>query len=477
MDDWPDRTSRAQYSVISKSDCSKYGFGRFLWSPEFFQGDKLANWRTLERMSGASVADYFDHIKETVKAIDRPVICYDLTDGIAKFFDTGTEVQRIGSTKKVAREGDFLISRMRSYLMEMGIVEQREREQLFSTEFLVFREKTETLSAQTLFALCLTDTVQTILKRSQYGTEHPRFYDFLMESLPVPDCLRAMDGNIRQIISRAAEVRAYSRQLYAAAQSTLLSELGLADWQPRRQSTFVRNFADLGQAGRMDSDYFQPKYGEIVDAIKGYAGGWATLGELVTLRKCIEVGSGEYRDAGIPFVRVSNLSPFEITEEKYISESLYSEIAQHQPQQGEILLTKDATPGIAHYLSEPPPPLIPSGGILRLRSKTDRLNNECLTLLLNSLLTKEQANRDAGGSVIMHWRPEQIGQVVIPIIAPESQGEIREQVAESAALRRQSRRLLELAKGAVELAIERDEALALGWLAGEVGDLVTLGGC
>ena len=104
-------------------------------------------------------------------------------------------------------------------------------------------------------------------------------------------------------------------------------------------------------------------------------------------------------------------------------------------------------------MSEPPPPLIPPDGILRLQSKTDRLNNECLTLLLNSLLTKEQANRDAGGSVIMHWRPEQIEQVVIPIITQETQAEIRYQVAESAALRRQSRQLLELAKGAVESAI------------------------
>ena len=148
-------------------------------------------------------------------------------------------------------------------------------------------------------------------------------------------------------------------------------------------------------------------------------------------------------------------------------ESRYSEIAaQHQPQLGEILLSKDATPGIAHYLSEPPRPMIPSSGILRLRNQTGRLNNECLTLILNSLMTREQANRDVGGSVIMHWRPEQIAGVVIPIIAPETQAQIREQVVESAFLRRQSRRLLEGAKTAVELAIEQGEA-ALAWLNGK----------
>ena len=75
---------------------------------------------------------------------------------------------------------------------------------------------------------------------------------------------------------------------------------------------------------------------------------------LATFKKCVEVGSGAYLDAGVPFVRVSNLNPFEITEEKYISEELYADIKEYQPKQGEILLSKDATPGIAYHLREQP---------------------------------------------------------------------------------------------------------------------------
>ena len=317
---------------------------------------------------------------------------------------------------------------------------------------------------------------KALIDKGRYGSLQPEIAPQFLRQILVP-VFDDIPLEIEKVYLRSQDLIQQAKASYAAAQTTLLSELNLADWQPKQQSTFVQNFADLGRAGRMDSDYFQPKYGEIVAAIKGYPGGWATLDNLVTMQRCIEVGSGEYLDEGIPFVRVSNLSPFDLTEEKYISASLYSEIAQHQPQQGEILLTKDATPGIAHYLSEPPPPMIPSGGILRLRGKTDQLNNECLTLILNSLLTKEQANRDAGGSVIMHWRPEQIAEVVIPIITPQTQAEIQAQVAESSALRRQSRQLLDLAKGAVELAIEQDETAALAWLEREMGELLTGNSC
>ncbi|MXV72975.1 restriction endonuclease subunit S [Candidatus Poribacteria bacterium] len=213
----------------------------------------------------------------------------------------------------------------------------------------------------------------------------------------------------------------------------------------------------MQRAERIDADYFQPKYDEIVNAIKNYSGGWDTLGNLAVLKKCVEVGSKEYLESGIPFVRVSNLSPFEITQEKYISEELYAEITEHQPKQGEILFSKDATPGIAYYLREAPEKMIPAGGILRLKTKTDKIRNEYLTLVLNSSLTQEQVNRDVGGSVILHWRPDQVARTIIPILHQEKQAEIEQKVIESFNLRKHAKDLLEHAKRTVEIAIEQDE--------------------
>ena len=75
-----------------------------------------------------------------------------------------------------------------------------------------------------------------------------------------------------------------SEAQYRDTQALLLSELGLADWHPKRQPESVRNFSDVWGTGRMDAEYFQPKYDEIVDAIKGYSGGWDTQSNLVRLK-------------------------------------------------------------------------------------------------------------------------------------------------------------------------------------------------
>lgn len=285
-----------------------------------------------------------------------------------------------------------------------------------------------------------------------------------VKRIEIPLLCNQLQNGITLSFNKAVDSIQASEMVYNEAQTLLLAELGLADWQPKQQLTFVKKFSDTERAERIDADYFQPKYDEIVDAIKNYSGGWDTLENLVTLKKCVEVGSKEYLETGIPFVRVSNLSPFEITQEKYISAELYAELTEHQPKQGEILLSKDATPGIAHHLREVPKKMIPAGGILRLKSKTNKIGNEYLTLVLNSILTQEQINRDVGGSVILHWRPDQVAGTVIPILDQESQSEIEQKVIESSNLRKHAKDLLEHAKRAVEIAIEGDEQAAIDWL-------------
>ena len=300
--------------------------------------------------------------------------------------------------------------------------------------------------------------------RHVVGITRPALDYSSIRTFLIPDLDKEFQNKIASCCCIAEKIRKDSKVYYAEAQTLLLAELGLADWQPKQQLTFVKNFSDTQHVERIDAGYFQPKYDEIVNAIKNCASGWDTLENLATLEKSVEVGSKEYLETGIPFVRVSNLSPFEITQEKYISEELYAELTEHQPKQGEILLSKDATPGIAHYLREAPNKMIPSGGILRLKSKTDKIGNEYLTLVLNSILTQEQVNRDVGGSVILHWRPDQVSGTVIPILHQEKQTEIEQKVIESFNLRNRAKDLLESAKRAVEIAIEQDEQTAIDWL-------------
>jgi len=74
-----------------------------------------------------------------------------------------------------------------------------------------------------------------------------------------------------------------SKREITDAQTLLLSELGLLNWQSKHRRTFVKNYSETQEAGRIDAEYFQPKYEEIIKAIKNYPGGWDTLGNLCEL--------------------------------------------------------------------------------------------------------------------------------------------------------------------------------------------------
>ncbi len=306
-----------------------------------------------------------------------------------------------------------------------------------------------------------------LIDKGKYGGLQPEVAPFFLYEIPLP-----IFGNIQNIIEKiylnSQKNIEQANLLYSKAKQIFLSELGLKNWKPKHKLAFVKNYSDTKVPGRIDAEYFQPKFDEIVEIIKNYQGGFDTLGNLATIKKCIEVGSSEYLDEGIPFIRVSNISPFQIKNEKYISKELYNELKSHQPQKGEILLSKDATPGIAYFLHENSVKMIPSGGILRIKTKSTKIIPEYLSLVLNSLIVKEQIDRDVGGSVILHWRPDQVNNTLIPILEDSKQEIIMNKITESTDLRQKSKTLLEIAKKGVEIAIEKDEETAEKWIKNEV---------
>ena len=57
-----------------------------------------------------------------------------------------------------------------------------------------------------------------------------------------------------------------------------------------------------------------------------------------------------------------------------------------------------------------------------------------------------QIERDAGGSVIAHWKPEQVKKLQVPILPKSTQQKIANLVRQSHQARKKAKELLEKAK-------------------------------
>ncbi len=364
------------------------------------------------------------------------------------------------------KKGDVLICRTNGNpkLVGKSAIVPKDYNYAFASYLFRVRTKQDKILPTTLVAYLNCSIGRAEIEKYLMVSNQANFSPAKFREIQIPVLGNDIQTWIEKTVYLAFEKLELANFIYSKTNNLLLQELGLKDWKPKHSLSFVRNYNEAKQVERIDAEYFQPKYDELAKVIKKYKGGRDTLGNLVSIKKCIEVGSGEYRDKGIPFIRVSNLSPFELTEEKYISEKQYSELMQHQPKQGEILFSKDATPGIAYHLNDKPLKMIPSGGILRLKLKDNQINEDYLTLVLNSMIVKEQINRDVGGSVILHWRPDQVKETLIPLLSKDKQNKIQQKISESFNLRKESKRLLECAKRAVEMAIEKDEKTAMKWI-------------
>lgn len=215
----------------------------------------------------------------------------------------------------------------------------------------------------------------------------------------------------------------------------------------------VVNFSDVKSAERMDAEFFGGRCEKVMKKCRAHSP--EKLGEIATLKKGIEPGSEAYREGGKLFVRVSNLSKEGLTDnnQQFLSEKMYDEFKKdYQPKLGEILLSKDATPGIAYVVKEPIDG-VTSGGIVKVKLK-EQIDPEYVALCINSIVGQSQVERDAGGSIIKHWKPEQIKNLLIPILPVATQKKIADLVRESHAARKKAKELLEEAKRKVEEMIE-----------------------
>jgi len=336
-----------------------------------------------------------------------------------------------------------------------------------------FSKNIDTQNRFYIFVFLLSKYGQKQIFRLSSGNVQPKLNVSDIENLNLPVFSNDFVLKIYQLVLTSQSKYQSSKSLYSQAEQLLLSELGLLDWKQKHELAFVKNFSDAKKSDRFDAEYFQPKYEEIIEAVKKYKGGFDELGNLVKVKKSIEPGSEAYQENGIPFVRVSNLSKFELSDnnQQFISEELYGELKTHQPRQGEILLSKDATPGMAYYLNEESQKMIVSGGILRLKIENKQVLPEYLTLVLNSVIVQKQIERDAGGSIINHWRPDQVKATIIPILKNDKQKEIKEFIEKSFSDRKLSKFLLEIAKRGVEMAIEKNEEEAGKWIDSEVRKL------
>ncbi len=368
------------------------------------------------------------------------------------------------------RENDLLITVVGT-LGKVAIATSKDTKSIFSCKSTIIR--TKSINPFYLLTYLNSDTGKLFSIRGKRGA--------IQEGLNLSDLKEIQvftpSHNFQSLIEKTVRQSFFdtkeSTTLYQQAQDILLAELGLDGREPPHQLWWEKDYSDTVEAGRIDSEYYQPKYDEIIKAIKSYSGGADTLGNL-----CELVGhpsNPPYAEDDNPnktfIVSQKHLGEYSLSddywkdeESKYTTKEFLEKNRQYILQKNDLVLYTVGGPphiGKANIVFDTKIKSTIGSFVTLVRAKQEKINPFYLLALFNSSIGSQLTHRFQRGMVQQYIYPKDLVKTIIPILPEHKQLEIQEKIEKSFCLRERSKTLLEKAKRAVEIAIEQDETAAI----------------
>jgi restriction endonuclease S subunit len=280
----------------------------------------------------------------------------------------------------------------------------------------------------------------------------------------IPTFSNTVQTKLKELIESSHQKLEESKSLYKQSEELLLKELDLLDFEPSKEKIAIKTFSEsFADSGRLDSEYYQPKYDEIIKKIKSYKGGYVQLMDIAITKRGSLISNNYYSSKGRPYIRGADISSNTLIDNKltYIDDA-FKNTSETIVYEDDILFALIGSVGTASLVTRKFDNAFLSNnlGLIRLKKRTVKsivLHLILISQKIGSMYFKQKEMRTAQPKI----SDKDTNDFIIPIIDNTIQTQIEEKIKQSFKLKEQSKQLLELAKQAVEVAIEQDETQAI----------------
>jgi type I restriction enzyme, S subunit len=449
----------------------------------------------LSKLEGAKRldADYyqpeFELIKESLKKIGEPL------GNLISYIKHPTEIKRIYETKgipyilaenihsnfwilqftekryiseEIATQipenrlevGDVLLTRTGANFGDACVYLGEPYPAYASAHIIIIRPSK--ISGEYLAAFFNTRYGKKLIKRGWYGSSQPEISPTYLVTLPIPQL--GIENEITSIVRNAYDLYRRSQFLYSQAETLLLEELGLKDFKPKYKKTYTANLSYAFSARRIDAEYFQLAYEEVIEKIKNYKNGFVSLLKHVEDVKP-NFDPTKYPDKIFSYVELADIdssigvihSVNEIKGEKAPSR------ARRMLKEGDVIVSSvEGSLEKVALVDKEHDGCLASTGFFQFRPLD--ILPEVLLVLSKTIVLQSQLKKRCSGTILTAVPKESLRDIIIPILPLSIQQKIASLVQQSHEARRKAKKLLEVAKRAVEIAIEKNEKEALDYI-------------
>jgi len=425
------------------------------YQPRFLEFDNVA------RSTGEQLGNLFSEIIQPAEFIRE----YAPTDTGARFWraqnirrgyvDTGN-VEFIDWTvfrqvsKSHVQEGDVLITRTGANAGDCAIVPRGVQSVAVSSHTLRLVPK-DVEMGYAVGVFFASDCGRDILLRAVSGSSRPQITKGVLQSILLPG-FRPIKAKLSRLMRAFYRERERTKALYAEAEALLLAELGLDDLDLSHQPTYTQSSSQAWAAGRLDAEYFQPKYCALLTRLQE-TGQAVQLGDWLTepVKRGVQP---EYDDNGEVIVINSQhvgKTHVEVEDNRRTTRQFAEQNERALVRRYDVLLNSTGyiTIGRCQTLLSDVTAVV-DGHVSIIRPKSG-LDPVYLGLFLNSLPGQMQTERSwTGSSGQIELRSELIENYTVwkPDVALQQR--VHELVEGAHVAREEARRLLEEAKRRVE---------------------------
>ena len=417
------------------------------YRPEFLQYEE----RVAERGGSllAYITDVFqppEFIREYVDSADGAI--FWRAQNIRSGYISTEKVEYIDESiynsipKAHVSEGDILITRTGANAGDCAVVPQGTNGVAISSHTLRLIPKTVELG-YVIGIFFASNLGKEILLRTISGSSRPQITKEILLSISLPDFTYIATD----IANRVREVNNKRRQAVALegeAKEFLSQELGLDSINTSHQSTYTAMFNESAEALRLDAEFFQPKYRNIIEHLSSkYA--VEKIGQWGKVLKGRSVSA--YQPTGVPVIRSGDLSDIhDVDELKFAdtSENLF------YLQRGDICISSIGFGSIGKVQVFDIPGVFATVSEVTV-VRQNRVNPYYLQVYLQSSPGQLQIERWVTGATgQLHLYPRDVEKILVPVLPAHKQDYFEEVILRSRQIKSEAEQLLENTKLFVE---------------------------
>lgn len=359
--------------------------------------------------------------------------------------------------KTILKHRDILLSCV-GHVGNVSFVPKNIGEANIVRNVILVRPDETKINTSYLFGYFLSKYGKNLFARTASGNNQPLVSLENAKEILVPIFSKKLEKICEEILSKSENLLIRSQGMYNKAENYLLSETKLNTWIEKNELSYEKNFNQISQYSRIDSEYFQPKYDALIKKIKEYKGGWNTVKNLLNIKsknfnpehnkkyKYIELANininGEIIDCSIDY-----------------GHELPSRARRTVKNRDVIISSIEGSLDSIALVDEVFNNSLCSTGFFVCNSNF--FNSETLLILMKSFIGQKQLKKGSSGTILTAINIDELNKIVLPKVDKKIQSKVKEFINEAYRLRTESNGLLTDLKNIIECAIERDELSAL----------------